>query len=150
MAKSDAKQERLRLLGMLNSDPQGVKASWFLSGEFFDPCDLIQVKYEMLRYVQVEGASKAEAAALFGLSRPSFYLAEEAFAREGLVGLLPRQRGPKGAHKLTAEVMTFIEQLLQRDGLVHARALAKEIQSRLGLSIHPRTIERALVHKKKL
>jgi len=149
VTKPESKQERLRRLGTLNPKPQKVQASWFQASEFFDPCDLIQTKYEMLRYVQVEGASKAEAAALFGMSRPTFYQTEAAFAREGLPGLIPKNRGPKAAHKLTIEVMDFIEQRLQSDGSIHARALAREIESSLGLSLHPRTIERAIAHKKK-
>ncbi|MHB1590930.1 MAG: helix-turn-helix domain-containing protein [Sulfuricella sp.] len=149
MAKSDSKLERLRRLGVLNPHPQEVQAPWFQSGEFFDPHDLVQTKYEMLRHVQIDGASKAEAATLFGMSRPTFYQTEAAFARDGLAGLLPRQRGPKGAHKLTAEVMGFIDQRLQGDGSIHARALAQEIEAKLGLSVHPRSIERAIARKKK-
>ena len=149
MTKPDPKTERLRLVGMLNPHPEEVQASWFQSGDFFDPRDLIQTKYEMLRHVQVEGASKAEAAALFGMSRPTFYQAEAAFAREGLPGLLPKQRGPKGAHKLTADVMTLIDQHTQEDAPLRARLLAQEISSRLGLSVHPRSIERAIAARKK-
>lgn len=149
MTKSDQKLERLHCQGVLNPDPQRVQAPWFQSGEFFDPHDLVQVKYEMLRHVQVGGASKVEAAALFGMSRPTFYQAEAAFPREGLAGLLPRQRGPKGAHKLTAEVMAFIEQRRQNNGAIHARALAQEIEAGLGISVHPRSIERAIARTKK-
>jgi transposase len=149
MSKPESKLERLRRLGMLNPHPQQIKALWFLSGEFFDPNDRVQAKYEMLRHVQVDGVSKVEAAALFGMSRPTFYQAEAAFAREGLAGLLPRSRGPKGAHKLTAEVMAFIEERLPSDGEMHARSLAQQIEAELGLSIHPRSIERAIMHKKK-
>lgn len=148
MSKTEPKLERLRRLGMLNPNPQQIKAPWFLSGEFFDPNDMVQAKYEMLRHVQVDGVSKVEAAALFGMSRPTFYQAEAAFAREGLAGLLPRSRGPKGAHKLTAEVMAFIEERLPSDGEMHARSLAQQIEAELGLSIHPRSIERAIMHKK--
>jgi transposase len=146
---SEPKLERLRRLGMLNPNPRQIKAPWFLSGEFFDPNDMVQAKYEMLRHVQVDGVSKAEAAALFGMSRPTFYQAEAAFAREGLAGLLPRSRGPKGAYKLTPEVMAFIEERLPSDGEMHARSLAQQIEAELGLSIHPRSIERAITHKKK-
>jgi transposase len=149
VSKPDPKIERLRRMGILNPAPQRVRAPWFQSGDFFDPHDLLQTKYEMLRHVQVEGASKADAAALFGMSRPTFYQAEAAFAREGLAGLLPRQRGPKGAHKLTAEVMSFIDQRRQGDQPMSARALAQEIASSLGLSVHPRSIERAIARKKK-
>jgi transposase len=149
MTKPDPKLERLRLQGLLNPDPKRVRAPWFQSGNFFDAHDLLQTKYEMLRHVRIDGASKADAAALFGMSRPTLYQAEAAFSHEGLAGLLPQQRGPKGAHKLTDEVMNFIEQRVQGDGAIHARGLAQEIESALGLSVHPRSIERAIARKKK-
>lgn len=149
MAKRDSKAERLQQLGALNAHPERVSAAWFQDGGFFDARDAVQVKYEMLRQVSREGATKAQAAALFGVSRPTFYQAQAAFARTGLTGLLPRQRGPKGAHKLTPEVMAFIEQHLAGEGPMHARRLAREIKARLGLSVHPRSIERAIGRKKK-
>ena len=143
------KRDRLRRQGVLNPRPERVKAPWFQTGEFFDADDLIQVKYEMLRHVQTGGASKADAAALFGVSRPTFYQAEAAFTEEGLTGLLPKPRGPKGAHKLGAEVMAFIEAQLPEGGPIQARALAARIEAELGLRVHPRSIERAIGRKKK-
>jgi transposase len=149
LKKPDPKLERLNRLGVRNPHPERVRAPWFQSGDFFDANDLIQVKYEMLRHVHVGGASKAEAAALFGVSRPTFYQAEEAFARDGLPGLVPKQRGPKGAHKLDTDVMAFIEQRMEDDGSIHARALAEQLETELGISVHPRSIERAIARKKK-
>ena len=149
LGKRDTKAERLQQQGALNRHPESVGASWFQAGGFFDARDLVQVKYEMLRHVRVDGVQKASAAALFGLSRPTFYQAEEAFAQDGLAGLLPRPRGPKSAHKLTSEVMTFIEAQRSDGRSPGARALARQIQAELGLSIHPRSIERALARKKK-
>jgi hypothetical protein len=84
------------------------------------------------------------------MSRPAFYQAEGALDREGLAGLLPRRRGPKGAHKLTAEIMGFIERRQAQDPEIHARALARQIKAELDLAVHPRSIERALARKKKL
>jgi transposase len=149
MTKLDPKLKRLADCGVLNAHPERVRAPWFLSGEFFDARDLVQAKYEMLRHVRVDGASKAEAAALFGMSRPTYYQAETAFAHSGLAGLLPKVRGPKGAHKLTAPLMAFIEQRLRQGEPMHARALARAIQSELGIAVHPRSIERAIARKKK-
>jgi transposase len=148
LPKHDAKAERLKALGVLNPSSERVRAPWFEAGGFFDARDLVQVKYEMLRHANRDGAAKADAATLFGLSRPTFYQAEAAFARDGLSGLLPRQRGPKGAHKLTPEIMAFIEQHLG-DGQMHARALARRIEAQFRVSVHPRSIERALARKKK-
>jgi transposase len=150
MTKRNTKAERLKALRVLNRHPERVRAAWFQTGNFFDAQDLVQVKYEMLRHVKHEGASKAEAATLFGMSRPAFYQAEGALDREGLAGLLPRRRGPKGAHKLTAEIMGFIERRQAQDPEIHARALARQIKAELDLAVHPRSIERALARKKKL
>jgi transposase len=149
LASRDRKAERLKQNGGLNRHPERVRAPWFQSGGFFDARDLVQVKYEMLRQVRVEGAEKSEAAALFGVSRPTFYQAEADFARAGLGGLLPKTRGPKGAHKLTAEVMRFIDGKLTEEHPPAARALALVIKTELGISVHPRSIERALARKKK-
>ncbi len=149
MATRNSKRERLAHHRTLNRHPERVRAPHFQSGSFFDATDLVQVKYEMLRQVTHEGASKADAAEMYGMSRPTFYLAEAAFTQGGIPGLLPRRRGPKGAHKLTAEVIAFIEARLADDPTLHARDLARVIQTELGLSVHPRSIERARARKKK-
>jgi len=148
MAK-ESKRDRLRQLGALNPRPEDVRAPWFRETGFFDPLDLVQVKYEMLRYVHEDGANKGDAAALFGLSRPTYYQAEAAFERDGVAGLLPRTRGPKSAHKLTGEVMRLIEQHLDTHDQLQARPLAELVYARLGVSVHPRSIERAVARKKK-
>lgn len=149
MAKAPTKLDRLRQCGTLNPQPQHVRAPWFQSPGFFDANDLLQVKYEMLRHARKDGVSKAEAAALFGLSRPTFYQAQSAFERDGLCGLLARPRGPKAAHKLTPEVMSVIEQHHRQGGPIQARSLALLVHSQLGVSVHPRSIERAITRKKK-
>jgi len=147
--QDDPKTARLKALGALNPHPERVQAPAFQTNAFFDPHDLVQIKYEMLRLVQLEGASKANAAALFGVSRPTYYQAEAAYARAGLAGLLPHRRGPKGAHKLNGRMMAFIDAYRVEHGPVGARQLAEAIQTEFGLSIHPRSIERALARKKK-
>ena len=91
--------------GTVNPHPEAVRDPGFAGSDFFDPRDLVQVKYEMLRRVRVEHACIAEVAEQFGLSRPTFYKAQADFARAGLTGLLPGKRGPRGAHKLTPEVL---------------------------------------------
>jgi transposase len=54
-----------------------------------------------------EGWSITDAAHQFGFSRPAFYQSQAAFAADGLSGLVPRKRGPRHAHKLTAEVLSY-------------------------------------------
>ena len=151
MADKDAKFEALQQQGTLNPRPKQVHDELFLQDDFFDPRDLVQVKYEMLRRVQAEGQSVTDASANFGFSRPSFYQALSAFEQGGLAGLVPHKRGPKQAHKLTQEVLTFIGEMRQKEPSVRLPDLVKLIQDRFGIRVHPRSIERSLLrHQKKL
>src|SRR5580698_4111858 len=104
------RQQALQAQGASHPHPQAVSDPLFRDSAFFDPNDLVQVKYEMLRSVEKEGRAVVEAAESFGLSRPVYYVTRELFNREGLPGLLPRKRGPKGAHKLTDEALASLAQ----------------------------------------
>jgi hypothetical protein len=81
MPGKDAKLEALRQQGTLNPRPDEVTDERFAAHSFFDPRDLVQVKYEMLRRVQADGKSITDAEAAFGFSRPSFYQAQSARTR---------------------------------------------------------------------
>lgn len=145
----DPKLQALRQRGTLNAHPERVVDELFLKHDFFDPNDLVQVKYEMLRRVEIDRRPLTESAEAFGFSRPSFYSARAAFEQEGLPGLIPRRRGPKSAHKLTDRVMDFIEQAIAKDESLRARALVPLIEERFNVRVHPRSIERALARRKK-
>lgn len=150
MTKCDTKINTLKESGSLNLHPERVKALWFQNSAFFDPHDFLQVRYEMLRHVELEGASKKEASELFGVSRPTFYEVESAFSRAGLVGLLPQQRGPKEAHKLDSNVMAFLETCFTDNQKPRIKDLVMLILAHFHISVHPRSIERALRKKKLL
>jgi transposase len=145
----DPKLKALDEQGTLNPRPEDVKDVLFQGSEFFDPRDLMQVKYEMLRRHQTDGATAASAAQTFGFSRVTFYQAMKRFQEEGLGGLLPRLRGPKGAHKLSGELIVFVETALAEDSTLRAPALAQLIKTRFEISVHPRSIERALARRQK-
>jgi len=145
MAKRpDAKSQLLREHGTLNPRPQFVSDGLFQDGEFFDPRDLLLVKYEMLRRVRLEELTVAEAAAAFGFSRPSFYQAQARFEEGGLAGLIPQRPGPRHAHKLSDEVLDYLQQQQALDELLRAPQLCQLALEKFGLSVHPRSIERAL------
>ena len=63
---SHPKRRLLQQQGNLHRRPQAVTDPLFLQHSFFDPHDLVQVKYEMLRRTQSEGHSVTQAAAAFG------------------------------------------------------------------------------------
>ncbi len=149
MPDKEPKLETLRQQGTLNPRSHSVTDELFLKDSFFDPRDLVQVKYEMLRRVEREGRSVSGAATSFGFSRPSFYQALAAFEPAGLAGLVPHKRGPKQAHKLTEQVMTFIAETRHREPSITTKELLPLIQQRFGIAVHPRSIERSLLRRQK-
>src|SRR5271166_5097558 len=146
---SDPKILRLREHGCLHPHPEQVRDASFVSSEFFDARDLVQVKYEMLRRVQVEGQPVSRSAASFGFSRPTFYQTQGAFEAGGLPALVPKKPGPRRAHKLSEEVVAFLQEALSREGTLSAAELARRVKERFGRSVHPRSVERALARRKK-
>jgi transposase len=150
-ANSDRKRSKadaLREEGTLNPAPEKVRDPKFRQDDFFDPCDAVQVKYEMLRRVSVEKASVTEASDEYGVSRPTYYQAKADFEEAGIAGLVPKKRGPRGPHKIQTEVLAFLRARLVPGEPIRARALARLIHEEFGLDVHPRTIERAISGKK--
>ena len=143
-----AKVTALLIEGTFNPAAEKVRDPKFRQHEFFDPRDLVQVKYELLRRVSLEHASVTAATAEYGVSRSTYFQARAHFATGGIAGLVPRKRGPRGPHKLQGKVLAFVEQHLVVGAPGRARALAKRLREQFDLTIHPRTIERAVAGKK--
>jgi transposase len=143
-AGEDPKVEALRAARSLNPHPEAVRDAAFSESAFLDARDLVQVKYEMVRRVRLQGEPVTSAAAAFGFSRPSFYQAQAALQAGGLQALVPARPGPRRAHKLTAEVMGFLRARLEADPSLRAPALAALVAERFGVRVHPRSVERAL------
>jgi transposase len=133
----------------LNPRPQDVTHELFQNSNFFDPRDLVQVKYEMLRQVRVENQSVSQSAKVFGFSRPSFYQARSTFQHAGMAGLIPHKRGPRRAHKLTPEVLAFLQQARVAQPSLHLEELVRLVKEQFGVVVHPRSIERQLWRQKK-
>ena len=146
----DDKLAALRSHHAANPHPDTVTDPVFTAGDpFFDARDIVQVKYEMLRRVHQEGQSVSRVAPAFGFSRPTFYQAQALFVLHGLPGLLPQRPGPKRAHKLDEPVIAFLQQVLADDPSIRADTLAQLLRDQVGLSVHPRSIERALARDAK-
>ncbi|KZM70440.1 helix-turn-helix domain-containing protein [Nocardia terpenica] len=141
---TDPKVTELAATRCLNPHPEAVTDAGFAGSEFFDARDVVQVKYEMVRRVRVDGIPVAEAGAAFGYSRQTVYQAAAALDASGLEGLVPGKPGPRGGHKLTAQVCAFAEAQLAEHPEWRAKDLVAPIQTRFGVRVHPRSIERAL------
>ena len=147
--QKDPKEEALTRHGALNPRPEGVTDPQFAGDEFFDSRDLVQVRYEMVRRVEVEGETVTKTARAFGCSRPTFYKAKEALGAEGLSGLVPKKRGPRRGHKMKGEVLSAVLAAKEEDPSLSPEDLAEMVLSRFSVSVHPRTVRRALSRRKK-
>jgi transposase len=142
--RGDPKEEALRAARALNPRPDAVTDEAFAASAFLDSRDLIQVRYEMVRRVRVDGESVSAAASGFGFSRPSWYAAAAALDEGGLPALLRARPGPRRAHKLNAEVVGFLNVTLEGEPDLSSTELASRVAESFGVAVHPRSVERAL------
>ena len=105
---SDTKADFLRREGLINPKPERVVHPLFRGRDFFDPLDLPQVRYEMLRIARVEDIAVKEACQLFGFSREYFYQLERDFMGRGYAALLGSTRGRRPLIALNQEIVNFI------------------------------------------
>jgi transposase len=145
--RKDPKADALLEEGTLNPSPEKVGDPKFRDSEFFDPRDVVQVKYEMLRRVLIENASVTVASNEYGVSRPTFYQAKATFQVSGIAGLVPKKRGPHGPRKLRGDLLAFLEKVIVPGEPIRARAIAERIRREFDVDVHARTIERALRKK---
>ena len=142
---SSPRYRSLQQAGLLHPAPERVSAELFRAHpQFFARFDKVQVKYEMLRAHALDGYSATAAAAAHGYSRASFYLVSEAFAGAGMAGLLDERPGRRGPLKLSPEVLAFLDARARERPAASGAELAAELYAALGVSLHRRTVERAL------
>lgn len=135
----ESRRQALEIARLVHPRPEAVTAALFAEGgPFFFAADKVQVKYEMLRAHVVDHRSVTTAASEHGYSRAEFYLVAGAFEEAGMGGLLDERRGRKGPVKLTAEVRDFLDSL----GPCSASEAASALEGRLGVRLHPRSIQR--------
>lgn len=144
----ESKTDYLRQEGTLNSSADKVCDPKFHEGDFFDPHDIVQVKYEMLRRVRVDGVSITQAVEEYGFTRPTYYQAKEKFETMGIAGLVPDKRGPRLPFKLRGDVLKFLKTQVVAGHPIGARRLSSQLRDKFNIEVHPRTIERALSVKK--
>ncbi|MCL2672718.1 MAG: hypothetical protein FWF10_11920 [Clostridiales bacterium] len=143
--QNTARHEELRRNGSFNHRAAAVRAGIFTENPFFDARDLVQVKYEMLRAVEQEDKDVSSTSGDFGFSRVSFYQIKKEFDENGVAGLMPRKRGPKGSRKITDGDVEYARALV---GIYTKPQIVAMLKSQRGVEISKRTLERKLAVKK--
>lgn len=137
----------LKREGLLNPKPERVSHPLFEDRalEFFDPYDLPQVRYEMLRAAKVENRAVAKACRQFGFSRERFYQFDKVFMERGYVALVgSSSAGRRPLIALNQEIVSFIVHRKLEDPKVSGDILREEIHKRYMVDCSRRTVERVL------
>ncbi len=132
----------LKSQGLLNPRPERVTHPLFKTLEFFDPRDLPQVRYEMLRAARVEQASVTKACKLLGFSREYFYRLERAFIERGYIALVGSPKGRPPLLALNQEIVHFIVHRKLEQPRMSGEELSKEILKLYKVDCSGRTVER--------
>ena len=144
MSKEDILMEN----GTYNKKYKNVKTPKFIDDHFFDPMDIVQVKYEMLKEVEREGVTVTDATDNYGFSRTAYYNIKDAFSKQGIKGLIPERTGPKSPHKLTREYQKRIDECVAGNPGISSNEIAELLNKDGSINISKRTIERYRAKKK--
>ena len=140
-------EEKLKFLekeGLLNQKPDRISHSLFKTNDFFDPLDLLQVRYEMIRYVKVDGYSVAKACRIFGFSREYYYKLGRMFSERGFVGLLGAPSGRRPLIALNQELVNFIIHKKLEEPNLSGDNICKQIKKSYYVECSTRTVERII------
>lgn len=142
------KREILLANGTYNQKHEKVKNNKFLAGSFYDPMDIVQVKYEMLKDAEEGSRGIAQVADEFGFSRASFYNIKNAFDKQGLSAFVPEKTGPKRPYKLTEPYKDYIDRYISEKPKASSNEITKSLKNYKGIDISKRTVERYRSKKK--
>jgi len=138
------KDNLLKKDGAFNDNYENVTAGIFETSPFFDKKDIVQVKYEMIRAVSNNEGSVTKIAGTHGLSRKSYYQVKKAFETGGLPALTPKKTGPKGAFKMDADTLSFINAFRKSHKNAKPEEISAALEEEKKIKVHPKTIIRHL------
>lgn len=138
------KTDFLKEQGLLNPNPRRVSDPQFHQAGFFDPLDLPQVRYEMLRAARVGKSAVSEACKQYGFSREYFYKLERSFIERGYVALLGTSMGRPPLLALNQDIINFIIHEKLRIPSLSAEQLREKILQGFKVDSSRRTVERLI------
>jgi hypothetical protein len=132
----------LKYARCLHPTPEHVHDERFQDeGGFFDPKDIVQVKYELLRLCQIEGSDVASACERFGFSRTTYYKVYEAFLNGGIPALMGRPRGRPGPIKLNEILLGYLIAEKARNPKLSASHMVTKVRNRYNVKLSERMIQ---------
>ena len=115
-------------VGLLGGEDGGLVVVHGLATFAWDAGDEAGRRLAAVQLVRLRAASQGQVAEAFGVDPVTVWRWDQALAADGVAGLVPARRGPKGASKLTPELVERIA------GLDAAGATLREIAAATGVS----------------
>jgi transposase len=115
-------------VGFLAGHEGGLVTVHGLATFAWDAGDEAGRRLAAVQLVRLRAASQGQVADAFGVDPATIWRWDQALAADGVAGLVPARRGPKGASKLTTELVERIT------GLDAAGATLREIAAATGVS----------------
>src|SRR5580658_3914539 len=115
-------------VGLLGGEDGGLVIVHGLATFAWDAGDEAGRRLAAVQLVRLRAASQGQVAGAFGVDPVTVWRWDQALAADGVAGLVPARRGPKGASKLTPELAARIA------GLDAAGATLREIAAATGVS----------------
>lgn len=143
---SDKKPDYLRKSGTLNPHPERVADPLFSNSTFFDPRDLLQVRYEMIR-AHTRPRTLKEVASQFGMSIATCARLKRKYREGGLQALIPGRRGPQGPHKITPDIVEFAANYQRIHSSTSIRELTDIVNDHFKVDLHFSGLHRAMSKK---
>lgn len=142
--KNQQKRLFLEKEGFLNPKPDRIVHPLFKTLSFFDPLDLPQVRYELLRCARGGECSVLAACEEFGFSREYFYKLDRTFMERGYVALLGSQVGRRPLIALNQEIVSYVVMEKMKRPKASGDELRKEIEKLYKVECSTRTVERVI------
>ena len=137
------KVEHLRATHTYNEQHDKVTDELFANSELFDPRDLLQVRYEIVRAVG-RGESPEKVAARFGVSGMTARRYAGRMGEGGLSALLPARKGPGGPRALGAAGEEFVDAYVEGHPGASGREVHEALEAALAPGVSQRTVERRI------
>jgi transposase-like protein len=115
-------------VGLLGGEDGGLVTVHGLATFAWDAGDEAGRRLAAVQLVRLRAASQGQVAEAFGVDPGTIWRWDQALAADGVAGLVPARRGPKGASKLTPELAARIA------GLDAAGKTLREIAAATGVS----------------
>lgn len=141
------KEEKLRSSNTYNSKSSRVNAPCFADNEMMDPHDLLQVRYEMVRAIELDNKSIKDTCSEFGVSASTARRYVRDLKEGGLIALVPEKKGPAGPTRLSKEAAEFIDNYLKEFPKASGGKVHRALETKLHTGVSKRTVERYLLKK---